>query len=256
MLGLDWLRGLFETVWNYNHYLLLLLSSSSHSFSGASSLYVWRVRRERVYLWYSSPLFHLLWRAQRRKNASFPHLILLFQALTVHLTVVLISFFPRTSAPTSFSPPFPPVLTLTYLWLAQRYQVGERTHRAPYGKNKEDVSEPDMVNSYYINHCCDGNMGYIENGISLCPPPPLLFLTSPPFRLPALHTARRQEGRHFLTYGDLSRPPPFFYLDVVGTKLIATKNIALGEEINYDYVISETNPEWKINCKCNTKACR
>ena len=40
------------------------------------------------------------------------------------------------------------------------------------------------------------------------------------------------------------------------SKLIACKNITKGEELNYDYALTETNPDWVMECHCKKNTCR
>eukprot|EP00026_Physarum_polycephalum_P011434 Phypoly_transcript_11660.p1 GENE.Phypoly_transcript_11660~~Phypoly_transcript_11660.p1 ORF type:complete len:183 (+),score=19.29 Phypoly_transcript_11660:197-745(+) len=82
------------------------------------------------------------------------------------------------------------------------YQIDEKVHRSPYGRDA--VAPRDVLLSYFINHCCDGNMWYED----------------------------------------------------AGSKLVASRNIAQGEEINYDYALTETNPQWVLHCRCNKSLCR
>jgi SET domain-containing protein len=56
---------------------------------------------------------------------------------------------------------------------------------------------------WYINHSCDGNVGFNENG-----------------------------------------------------DFIARRNIRKGEEITYDYGLAESNPAFRMRCKCNARNCR
>jgi SET domain-containing protein len=82
------------------------------------------------------------------------------------------------------------------------YQIDEKVHRSPYGRDA--VAPQEVLLSYFINHCCDGNMWYTDSG----------------------------------------------------NKLVAIRDIALGEEINYDYALTETNPQWVMYCRCNKGVCR
>jgi hypothetical protein len=56
---------------------------------------------------------------------------------------------------------------------------------------------------WYINHSCDGNVGFDENG-----------------------------------------------------DFIARRNIKKGEELTYDYALAESNPAFRMRCKCNARNCR
>jgi hypothetical protein len=56
---------------------------------------------------------------------------------------------------------------------------------------------------WYINHSCDGNVGFDENG-----------------------------------------------------DFIARRDIRKGEEITYDYGLAESNPVFRMRCRCNAKRCR
>ena len=39
-------------------------------------------------------------------------------------------------------------------------------------------------------------------------------------------------------------------------KLIATKNINMGEEITFDYAQTESDPYWRMKCRCRSKNCK
>ncbi len=38
--------------------------------------------------------------------------------------------------------------------------------------------------------------------------------------------------------------------------VVAMRDIEAGEEITWDYEMTEKNPWWRMNCKCGTKSCR
>lgn len=39
-------------------------------------------------------------------------------------------------------------------------------------------------------------------------------------------------------------------------QVVAMKNIALGEEVFWDYEMTEDHPYWRMECKCGHKTCR
>lgn len=41
-----------------------------------------------------------------------------------------------------------------------------------------------------------------------------------------------------------------------GDKLVATRDIQAGEEIVYDYALTETNPDYSFVCRCGSANCR
>ena len=42
----------------------------------------------------------------------------------------------------------------------------------------------------------------------------------------------------------------------IGRKLFAMRSIKKGEELFYDYAISDVDDEWKMRCKCGSRNCR
>ncbi|MGE3681795.1 MAG: SET domain-containing protein [Bdellovibrionales bacterium] len=39
-------------------------------------------------------------------------------------------------------------------------------------------------------------------------------------------------------------------------KVVAMRSIAAGEEITWDYEMTEKNPDWKMKCRCGSPLCR
>ncbi len=39
-------------------------------------------------------------------------------------------------------------------------------------------------------------------------------------------------------------------------KIIAVRDIKLGDEVTLDYSITDDDPRWKLNCKCGSENCR
>lgn len=70
-----------------------------------------------------------------------------------------------------------------------------------YGPEKMDFNH--LPISWFLNHSCDGNLGFDEAG-----------------------------------------------------NFVAIKNIAAGEELNYDYALVESSPTFLLNCCCGSANCR
>lgn len=110
--------------------------------------------------------------------------------------------------------------------LLEWHQVGTRCLWNIYFK-KGKVATQDIQNEDYVNHSCDGNMWF--------------------------------DG------SDVSYPIFIIYKDKYG-KLIAKRDIKQGEELTYDYAMTEaSNGNWsstinaidfRIECLCNSTNCR
>jgi hypothetical protein len=79
------------------------------------------------------------------------------------------------------------------------------------------------IQENYVNHTCDGNAWYIVRPLSL----------SQSFRrlLIAPTTCRAAQSDN---------------------ELVALRDIKKGEEIAYDYALTECHSEFKLNCRCGT----
>ena len=39
-------------------------------------------------------------------------------------------------------------------------------------------------------------------------------------------------------------------------RVVAMRNIEKGEEVTWDYEMTEKNPDWRMRCRCRTPSCR